>query len=661
MDEQETREFDLEDILSEFGSNPPAQPLSEEPEEEVLLAETVPEEAPSKVTDETIRLDALVFAKGEVRNAQPVAEKEPEQEQKEAFSDAWEPEYEQPIAEYVPPRPIVFHPRSRLHELKRKLIAGPEKQYYALAEKGLGKLQILIFLSMIVVLISGIATAMYALGMVRENRLRLMVFGQFLAMLLSALLGSDRLIEGVADLFRKRFTLNTLLVCTFVVCCLDGVICLRQLRVPCCAAFSLEMMMSLWNTYQRRNIKLGQLDTMRKATRLDSLTVKMEYYDGKPGFLRGEGQVEDFMDTYEKPSGPDKVLSWYAFAVLLVSIAVGITGGILHSFSLGLQVTAVTLLAAMPATAFITTSRPMAVLERRLHGLGTVICGWQGVKGLAQKGVFPVEHNDLFPGGTVKMNGVKFYSDRKPDETVAYATALITADGGSLAPLFSQLLESRSGMHYTPEYLQPYEGGGIGGEVNGAAVLVGPLPFLRQMGVEIPEGVRVNQAVCVAVDGELCGLFAITYEKDMDASAGMNTLCAYRKLNPVVITDDFMVTPGFLQERFGIKPKKIFFPSHEDRQTLRGTEPEEDAPALLLTTSQGLAPFAYGVTGARVLKTASRMGVAIHMIGGIVGILMMLALAILGARQLLTPANLFLYELVWMIPGLLITEWTRTI
>ena len=664
MDEQETREFDLEEILSEFGSAASEEPAEEEMPVQIL-EEAVPEEMPGAlkkgVTEETIRLDTFAFTKGQVRNAAPIVEEEPPVQEQEAFSENWEPDYEQPISEYVPPQPIVFHPRSRLHELKRKLVAGPEKQYYALAEKGLGRLQILIFLSFVVVLISGIATAIYALGMVQENRLRLMVFGQFMAMLVSALLGSDRLIEGVADLFHKRFTLNTLMVCTFMVCCLDGIVCLQQLRVPCCAAFSLEVAMSLWSTYQRRNIKLGQLDTMRKATRLDSVVAEENYYDGKAGFLRGEGQVEDFMDTYEMPSGPDKVLSGYAFAALLVSIAIGVTGGVLHSFSLGLQVTAVALLAAMPATAFITTSRPMAVLERRLHGLGTVLCGWQGVKGLSQKAVFPVGHEDMFPVGTVKMSGVKFYSDRKPDETVAYATALIVADGGSLAPLFTQLLDSRSGMHYSPEELQPYEGGGLGGQVNGESVLVGSLSFLRQMGVEIPEGVRVSQAVCVAINEELCGLFALTYDKDQDASAGMTTLCAYRKLKPVVITDDFTVTPGFLQERFGVKPKKLIFPSHSERQTLRETEPAEDAPALLLTTTQGLAPFAYGVTGARVVKTASKLGVVIHMIGGIVGMLMMLALAILDARELLTPANLFLYELVWMIPGLLITEWTRTI
>jgi hypothetical protein len=49
------------------------------------------------------------------------------------------------------------------------------------------------------------------------------------------------------------------------------------------------------------------------------------------------------------------------------------------------------------------------------------------------------------------------------------------------------------------------------------------------------------------------------------------------------------------------------------------------------------------------------------MLGGILGLVMMLVLAILGAQELLTPMNLLVYELVWLIPGMLITEWTRSV
>ena len=58
---------------------------------------------------------------------------------------------------------------------------------------------------------------------------------------------------------------------------------------------------------------------------------------------------------------------------------------------------------------------------------------------------------------------------------------------------------------------------------------------------------------------------------------------------------------------------------------------------------------------------ASIAGVAVHMLGGILGLVIMLLLGIVGGKDLLTPVNVLLYELIWMIPGLLITEWTRSV
>jgi hypothetical protein len=290
-----------------------------------------------------------------------------------------------------------------------------------------------------------------------------------------------------------------------------------------------------------------------------------------------------------------------------------------------------------------------------------VLCGWQGVEGLSGKAVFPLGHDDVVPGGCVKMNGVKFFGKRQPDEIVAYATALVVADDGCLAPVFGQLLESRNGRHYTAEEFRHYSEGGIGAQVNGEPVLAGSISFLQSMGVETPEGIRVDRAVCVAVDGEFCGIFAIAYEKDRDRAAGLGTLSSYRGLKTLVSTGDFVITEEFVRKHFDITTKRMLFPEFEQRSELREKKPEPESQAHALVTTDGLAPFAYAVTGARALKRASVAGIVVHLIGGIAGILAMLVLAYLGATELLTPANMFLYELIWLIPALIITEWTRSI
>lgn len=664
--------FNFEDIMKEFSGEEQPQ----EPDVRIWGSEE-PVRPTAGVTPDTVRLDDIssVLKKEEkdqefqTQRFTPVGgpEEEPPliyaipEETVEPYSEDWEPEYEQPIADYIPPQPIPFRPKSRLQELKRKLVEGPERRYYELAEQGLGKLQLAIFLNLLVTALAVGTAAMYALQAVPAERTRFVVFIQFFALLMSGLLGSYQLMEGFGDMIRGRFSLNTLLMFSFLACCADGILCLRQVRIPCCAAFSLSMTMSLWSAYQKRNTEMAQMDTMRKAIHLDSVVSSPEYFDGRPGFLRGEGWVEDFMDTYNQRSGGEKTLSVYALVALFVSLGSGITAGVLHSLHMGLQVFCASLLVAAPASAFVTLSRPAALLERRLHKQGTVICGWQGVKGLSRSGVFPMTDEDLFPGGCTKMNGVKFYGDRDPDEVVAYAAALIGAGGGGMVPLFDQLLASRNGKRFAVEEFRNYGNGGIGGVVNGEAVLAGTLSFMQNMSIDLPEGTRVNQAVYVAVDGFLSGVFAITYSKAKSSAVGLTTLCAYRGLTPVLVAGDFMLTEAFLKGKFGVNTRRIVFPSRSVREELAAKKADPEATALALTTKDGLAGAAYAVTGARALRSASIAGVTVHMMGGILGLLMILALAIVGADHLLMPSNILLYEFLWMIPGLLITEWTRSV
>lgn len=686
--EKDASELNIEDILKEFGSSAQEDTVSEETEivQDMQEEETVvvwegkqnrKKKSPSTVQSDTVRLPKIthaVQAKASATDATiaftPIkAEQEepepayilPQEPQTVPYSDEWEPEYEQPMGEYVPPEPIVFRPKSRLRELKKKLIAGPEKRYYELTEMGFGKLQAAILFCGLVALLASLAAGMYAIGAVPEGRIRFLVFVQLLGLLLSALLGSYQLMEGVSDLFHGKFSLNTLLLFHFIACIADGILCLRDVRMPCCAPFSLNMTMSLWSTYQKRNVELGQMDTMRRATRLDSVVLQEDYYEDTPGVIRGEGQVEDFMDSYNAPSDSERILQRYALIALFLSLGIGITAGVLNGITTGIRFFSASLLVAVPAASYIAVSRPMAILERRLHKLGTVLCGWQGVAALHTKVAFPLEDDVLFPVGSVKMNGLKFYGSRNPDQVVAYTAAVMVANGGNLAPLFSQLLESRNGYHFEVETLRHYPNGGVGGIVNGEAVLVGTRSFLAEMGVEIPETAKISQAVYAAIDGVLNGVYALTYTKTKAAALGLTTLCAYRKLTPILTAKDFMLTEEFITGKFGVNALRILFPERKVRDELANRTPDEDGLVVALTTQDGLAGAAYAVTGAQVLHAATMIGIAVQMVGGILGLLIMLALAVVRADYLLTPENLLLYELIWMIPGLLITEWTRCI
>ena len=206
-----------------------------------------------------------------------------------------------------------------------------------------------------------------------------------------------------------------------------------------------------------------------------------------------------------------------------------------------------------------------------------------------------------------------------------------------------------------------YGNGGIGGEVCQEPVLMGTLEFLKDMGVEVPDGTMVKQAVYVSIDGELSGLFAVSYARTKLTTRGVAAICSYRKITPIIMAEDFMLTPAFLKARFGIRTRRAVFPDRELRRELAAKQAPEEAEALALMTQEGLAPVAFAITGSRALRAAWRLGLVIHMLGGILGMLIMAALAITGSVELLTPMNVLLYQLIWMVPGLLVTFMTRTI
>ena len=687
MDMDNNQDFDLEDILKEFGDHPEEEPVSdstgampelrfddpeteEEPaasaEAEAEPAEPLESEVSAEEPVEQPLSDTLDFRPAQESEAPEVTDEPtivvdlsgelPKEDPKPAVA---EPAFE--VEEEFIPAPIVFTPRSRLKELKKQLVAGPERRYYELSEMGIGKLQAALLVNVLVVLICAGVTALFALNLVPENRIKLVVFSQVLAMLVSALLGSNLMLDSLGDLLKGRFTVNTLLTLTFAACLIDSVFCLKELRVPCCAAFSLDMTMAMWARLQKHNTEMAQMDTMRKAVRLHGIVRVENYYEGKDGLLRKEGEVSDFMDTYSKMPAPEVVQSVYAVLSLLVCIGISVFAGMLHGLSMGVQILSTSLLVAVPASFFVSVSRPMAILETRLHMVGTVLCGWEGVKDLCGKAVFPISDLDLFPQGSTKLNGVKFYGHRNPDEVVSYTTSVIHAAGGGLVPVFDQLLKSRSGQLYPVHSFRNYGDGGIGGEVEGLPVLVGTMGFLQDMGVEIPEGTMVNQAVYAAVDGELCAVYAMSYAKMRSAAAGLVTLCGYRKLKPLKLSGDFMLTESFLRAKFNVKTSRIAFPDRDTCQKLQQHPIDPDEPVLALTTREELVSVAYAITGARALRQATKLGVIIHLIGGTLGLIIMLVLGYLGSTQLLTPVNILLYQLIWAVPGLLVTEWARIV
>ena len=205
-------DFDLEDILKEFSDTPPEANAPEEPPaqapsapEEAPQPEPVPEnQEPEAQSESPVEESAPVSDDATVRFDPVAPEAAPEaptaQDPSVSSDDTIVAE---PVAEGAPkaaesslpeeevfiPSPSVFTPRSRLRELKKKLVAGPEKRYYVLSEQGVGKLQVAILVCLGLVALCAAMTSLFSIGQLPASRLRLVIFTQVLAMMISGQIG----------------------------------------------------------------------------------------------------------------------------------------------------------------------------------------------------------------------------------------------------------------------------------------------------------------------------------------------------------------------------------------------------------------------------------------------------------------------------------------
>ncbi len=651
MNKNDQQTFDLEDIVREFGGGSPQDP------EDTLRFGQSPKGASAPAEDrDTVAFRPEEDVKEYIPKAKPKPREVPAKDNV-FFTDTWEPEYEEPFGEYTPPIPFQPQRKTQPNVKERN---DPQKRYRQLRERNYASQQAGIFIHLVLFILSALPAVVVELGHMQIERVKLYTLVQLLTMLVAALVGRYRLADAITELLKKQISTQTLLLVSFLLCLADSVVCLTGHRLPFCAVFNFQILMAQVAAYQKQLTELSQMDTLRKAEHLQAVVRCEDYCEEKPAFMLTPGEKEDFLEVYDQTPEPERILNCYMLAAMAASVLLGIFGAIRGGIGDGWQVMLGSLLVSLPASAYISQSAPARILEKRLHKLGAVICGWQGVSLSGGRAVFPLRHTDIFPEGSTDLNGMKFPGRVAPEKVLEFAASMVSQEGGGLTDPFLRQVSSRGGHLHRVEDMNSYDGG-LSALVDGSPTILGNVEFMQQMGVEIPENTQLSQAMYIAIDGELAGVFAVAIKRSKAAAGGLRTLCGDPWLEPVVTSEDFLVTSELLRIRFAAKTDRILLPEQPIRQTLSQFSVPEDAPAVALVTRPGLAQKAFPVTGARVLKLASILGAAVHILAGGLGLAAAVILAWVGGAAMLSPGNLVLYSLLWLIPGWLLTLWTRFI
>ena len=299
---------------------------------------------------------------------------------------------------------------------------------------------------------------------------------------------------------------------------------------------------------------------------------------------------------------------------------------------------------------------PLGKLARRLQRGGCAVAGYNGAAKMGQKGSMVLTDSDLFPPGTVFMNGMKVYA-HDAIQAVSYAASLIDASGCGLRQVFGDLCRSQGGRRYSVEDFSFYEEGGVAGTIRGESVILGRMDFMAQMGVRLPREIKLKTGVFLAVDRELVAVFAVKYMASDNVDAALQAVLR-NKICPVFAVRDFNITPALIKRKFKINTKKrCLYPELSQRLALSEEETESDGRCCALLFREGLLPYAETVIGGKRMSGAVRKNCAWSLVGSICGTLLAFYLAFAGGFQVLTPAALMAFQLLWSVPVVLVNGW----
>ena len=477
-------------------------------------------------------------------------------------------------------------------------------------------------------------------------------------LVLSALVCRDVIRTAIASAKRRQFDLNFLTSLASLVALVDGVIAARH-RVGYGATACILLFLAQWSLQLQRQGMFRTLRVLDKNEITTGIVRSENVFHNKAALFVADCTPEEFMAHVEKPSLSAQVLQIYTPLAILLTLILAIAAQAKHAAQF-LQCWAPMLLAAVPAVGLLCYSRAFATLARRLAKRGAALCGWYGACAIGNRAAVLLHDDDLFPPKACEPNGVKSYNGYTGNQVIGYAQAVLQKAGSGLAACLDALLTQEGGRRMQADAIRLYESSGIGGKFGMDTVLVGTLSFMRRMGVHMSAETKVKRATYVSVNGELAGLIAIRYSTSAQVRDAVGILTRSGRTKPVLATCNVTITPKLLAQKFRIPADRFLFPDLRQRAELAARTADPESTLCAILAKPHIAAFADAAVGGRILQTVVKAGLLMAIISGLIGICVLGVLSLTGAIAALSASYLVLFDLIWLVPALLLTGWTRS-
>ena len=437
-----------------------------------------------------------------------------------------------------------------------------------------------------------------------------------------------------------------------LLCCVSGAVTGSTLSTPYAAAGALLILscqLGLYLTAETRRIAFHLADLNGVPPYVVSVL--------PAGVCKQRGVLEGF---YRMTMRPDPARQWQNYVLPLLLSAAVVLSGVVCFTARPMEefpwVLAALTGAGVQLSLPLTGTLPLYYLTRRLERSGAAAAGYAGARAVAYSGRMVLTDDDLFPAGTVTLNGYKVYGEERV-RAVSYAASVARAAGSSLAPLLDRQLTAEGGYPMRVDEMRYCEEGGVEAAIRGETVLMGSAYFMKKRHVSLPRDLKLQTGLFLAVDGVLTAVFAVKYQPSRNAEWALRAM-RRSHITPVLAVRSSNVTPGLIKRKFGVDAK-VVYPDVSTRLALAQLAAQQGETPNVIVCREGLLPLAESVVGSRRMVRAVRTATVLGYIGSLCGVLLSYYLTSVGNFAVLTPLAMVVFLLLWLLPTLLIAGLVR--
>ena len=375
-------------------------------------------------------------------------------------------------------------------------------------------------------------------------------------------------------------------------------------------------------------------------------------YQAKTGFLRR------FLEISYRPD-PSEISSQMLAPISLIASLVLCIVCMLITKSVPMAINSLTaaLLVGVAMGNMLSINLPMSRLAKLARRAGAMVSGYEAVRLTGDVNAVMMDADDLFPKGTVVLDGIKTYAGRDTvEDSIIAASALMKKMGGPLSGVFEQVIMEKE--DHLPDVSRCcYEDGyGVIGHVDGKTIYIGNRGLLISHKIEpparedeAPYAASNKQVIYLAQDSTVVALMVLTYTADRRRRNELHRM-EDNGISVVIRTADPNVTPQFVGRLFGIDPLSVSVLDdalggvyHE--LTARET-PRSDAT---IATKGRIESLMTVLAACVASKRDANLIIALQNIGVVLGFLLVAFLSCFGAIGKLSAFTLFLFELLWLL------------